>query len=441
MKRLAEKYVNEDIITYLLMVFMAAFPIIELICEIAGHTYELQNELLMTEGIILFVMFWIRLFTRDKLSLRITDILLMLSMLFVILSIIFSHDKYISVYGADHYYREGPFQYLGYFMVFFAATMVSKYENKRKIFLSLAIVMGLHIVAGIIQHIDVSLWPFDPFCDDEWFWDIPESYGLAQHSNFFIPIPVMSAMATGCLYVTSNKKNTDFFLIISLICFAVAMFTSARTAWVGLLCGTLFIICFELFLKKTGGQSIISYKKLITLVTCFVIIFILELMFDPCMREQIEETKTELKEMNKDTIGSNRGTIWRVGLRAFLDRPLFGIGFDNYGEAFFMHPEMTTGFYNYKGHNEYLHVLVTQGIFAAVNYIAFCFIVWWKGIRNYLDAEDRNDKVITYMLLAMVMGYFSQAFFNSSVTNIAVYKWLVMGLLVPRAKQRVIIQA
>lgn len=440
MKGFAEKYVNEDIITYLLMVFMAAFPIIELICEIAGHTYELQNELLTAEGIILFVMFWIRLFTRDRMAFRITDILLMLSMLFVILSIVFSHDKAISVYGADHYYREGPFQYLGYFMVFFAATMVSKYENRRKIFLSLSVVMALQISVGLIQHIDVSLWPFDPFCDDEWFWNIAESYGLTQHSNFFIPIPVMATMATGCLFITSKDKNADCFFIVSLICFAVALFTSARTAWVGLFCGTMFIVGFEIFLRKTGRESIISYKKLFLLLACFVTIFIIELLFDPCVGNQIKETKTELQELNKDTIGSNRGTIWRVGFRSFLDRPIFGIGFDNYGEAFFMHPELSNGFYNYKGHNEYLHLLVTQGIFSAINYIALCFIVWWKGIRNYLEDDDRKNKIITYMLLAMVMGYFAQAFFNSSVTNVAVYKWLVMGLLVPRTKQKVIKQ-
>ena len=35
-----------------------------------------------------------------------------------------------------------------------------------------------------------------------------------------------------------------------------------------------------------------------------------------------------------------------------------------------------------------------------------------------------------------LFAYFAQALINSSITNVAIYKWILMGLVLPRAEQK-----
>ena len=90
-----------------------------------------------------------------------------------------------------------------------------------------------------------------------------------------------------------------------------------------------------------------------------------------------------------------------------------------------------------KGHNEYIHTLVTQGIFSGINYLAF---VLYCCIFSYIKILKGNDEYsqsnVTKAFLIAVFAYFVQALFNSSVTNVAVYKWILMGLLLTRNEQK-----
>ncbi len=40
------------------------------------------------------------------------------------------------------------------------------------------------------------------------------------------------------------------------------------------------------------------------------------------------------------------------------------------------------------------------------------------------------------MILVALFAYFVQALFNSSVTNVAIYKWILMGLILTISEQK-----
>ena len=42
---------------------------------------------------------------------------------------------------------------------------------------------------------------------------------------------------------------------------------------------------------------------------------------------------------------------------------------------------------------------------------------------------------LTKIFLIALFAYFVQALINSSVTNVAPYKWILMGLILPRVEQ------
>ena len=61
-----------------------------------------------------------------------------------------------------------------------------------------------------------------------------------------------------------------------------------------------------------------------------------------------------------------------------------------------------------------------------------CFFALNKILKG--DSEFAKSNITKFFLIAL-FAYFVQALFNSSVTNVAVYKWILMGLVLPRLEQ------
>ena len=58
-------------------------------------------------------------------------------------------------------------------------------------------------------------------------------------------------------------------------------------------------------------------------------------------------------------------------------------------------------------------------------------------LKKLLDKNSNFSKYyLNKIFLIALFAYFVQALFNSSVTNVAPYKWILMGLLLPRAEQK-----
>ena len=425
-------FINEKIITYMLCIVALAFPVLELICEICGHTFALQEGILRTAGIMFLVYAVFCVIYKKKHILVWSDIFFALSIVFSVISIIFSLDIEVSLGGCYVNMREDPQQVLGYFMIFFMATQVSEYENRKKIIIAMLIVCAFHTIPSILQYID--LWPYPP----QQAIDETKSYGLTQHYNFYGALAVMFTGLTTMIFLFKKTIKSYVWYAVATVCFVASLFAECRLVWVGTISFFVLVICIEIYLKKKNKESLIDIKRLAIIIVTFGVVFVLFMLFASSMREQLLETYNEVSGDNLGQLGNNRFHAWYVGLVAVKDHLLTGVGFDNYEMAFFLHPELVRGWTMFKGHNEYIHTLVTQGLPSAINYIAMCFYVWIFGIKKSATEKDSNQRAIYYILLVMVTGYFVQAFFNSSVTNIAPYKWLVMGLLVPRCIQKLI---
>lgn len=111
------------------------------------------------------------------------------------------------------------------------------------------------------------------------------------------------------------------------------------------------------------------------------------------------------------------------------------MGFDNYRYSFVISDYSVHSFEN-KAHNEYIHTTVTQGIFSGINYLLFCFYCLYFPLKKILKAESEFGKsTLTKIFLIALFAYFVQALVDSSLTNVAVYKWILMGLVLPRIEQ------
>lgn len=136
--------------------------------------------------------------------------------------------------------------------------------------------------------------------------------------------------------------------------------------------------------------------------------------------------------------GSGRGHSFKWGLKMVEENPLFGTGPDNFRFAYpkeaYLESKSAYGkaLAFDKAHNEYVHLGATLGIVGISAYLVFVTLVCINGIKGIKKESDsyNDNEVIKKMLLAAVIGYLGQAYFNISVLQVAPFFWTFMGLLV-----------
>ena len=115
--------------------------------------------------------------------------------------------------------------------------------------------------------------------------------------------------------------------------------------------------------------------------------------------------------------------IWKNTLKIVPKNLIHGVGVDNYYYAFDGKPLYSKNgkvFYD-KAHNEYLQILITEGIFCLISYLAFYGIITVRGTKY----SFKNKEV--YFILPII-GYLVQAFFNISVIEVAPIFYIALGL-------------
>ncbi|MCL2365852.1 MAG: O-antigen ligase family protein [Oscillospiraceae bacterium] len=128
----------------------------------------------------------------------------------------------------------------------------------------------------------------------------------------------------------------------------------------------------------------------------------------------------------RDEMGSGRIYIWRHTLSVVPDRLLIGYGPDTFEFSFpreaqyFMDARFDTA------HNEYLQILVSQGVLGILTYVVFLVGIFLAAVRRAF----KNP--LTMAVLAAFFGYGIQAFFNISLPIVSQMLWVFAGMLASR---------
>ena len=70
-----------------------------------------------------------------------------------------------------------------------------------------------------------------------------------------------------------------------------------------------------------------------------------------------------------------------------------------------------------------------MGVPALLIYLLILSIIVFRGIRQ-IKQLDIHQQLFSIGLLAAIIGYLVQAFFNIGVVSVAPYFWLILGLFV-----------
>lgn len=436
-----KKIFNEKLFTAIIIASIYAFPIFQTIGIIFKIDFFLQEEFLSVLGALctFFILIYFIFFYKKNTEKRIvlSDVFVLTSIIFCIISLVFSKCIKVSLVGYKNY-SETPLQVLGYFSLFFICSNISEIKNKKSILYSLLFLGIIESIVAFLQNF--NLWPVTSYFDPEWHIKDHLAFGFTQHCNFFAPIAIIFTSLYTTKFIYSKTKSEKYIcLFFSIICCLSILFTYTRIGWVGIISILIGIVFLEISLyvcKKDKPTLKKHLERYFVILFSFIICIIIVGSISGQLKNDIEASKKEITANNFNSFGTNRGKIWKAGLSALKRYPFTGVGFDIYSFSFCINPQYGFSTQN-KGHNEYIHTLVTQGIFSGINYLAFVFYCCYFSYKKIIKGTDEySQSNTTKFFLIAVFAYFVQALFNSSVTNVAVYKWILMGLLLTRQEQK-----
>lgn len=440
MKKLIDKLNAETLSTIIIILSMVLLPVTELICAHFNQPFLLQEDIVIYLGIYSVICLLLIALKNSKIRFYKSDIILAVMFLFAVLSLIFSKDMYQSLHGNKLSYREGILVFFSYYITAFLASRISDTKNRKRILKTFFFLAIFETFIGILQF--NGLWPYPALFGGtvhigESAFGLPApAFGLTENSNFFAALAVIFTGLTAGLFLLAKGKLRILYLFLTAFCFYGVITTYSRLGLLGIIGATcyLFLISFiahKLKIKKDA----LSLKNLLQLSGIFIVVYLIAILITPELLGNLFKFKNELSSGNLNMLGSYRLFIWKEGLETVPKYWYIGTGLDNYVYSFFWDNPDYTGYYQDKGHNEYIHMLVTQGVFALTSWLTLIFYNLVTSTKRFFYSDNEEAK-LTFILIVMYGGYLCQALANSSVTNVAIYNWVITGLLLFTADKK-----
>ena len=230
-----------------------------------------------------------------------------------------------------------------------------------------------------------------------------------------------SILCTGFAFCWSLAvaRRRWLYLLPAAFALVVIIWSGIRAGLLGALGG--LALCLPAALAKERKARLRSYG--ILLAACLLLLLLIRLIPMP---GAAGELRALLRGQAEDSFGSGRIYIWKNALRLAGERPLLGGGPDTMGNRGLFFEKLTEDGVTIRrgidcAHNEYLNVLVNQGIPALLLLLAALGVTLFR-------AFGRTDET-ALVLRACLVSYMADAFFGISMPTNAAFFWLIFGLL------------
>lgn len=219
------------------------------------------------------------------------------------------------------------------------------------------------------------------------------------------------------LYFILRQKTTagwrKFLIVVAVLQFLTIFMTAVRGAIIALLLGLVVLAGFYVLLSKQKKLKLASLGVILLILVVGVSFFLAKdtsLVQENDFLNRITDISLQTKTVQ------TRLTTWGIAWDAFVDKPVFGWGPENFGVAFAAHfdPVFFEGFGSEtfwdRAHNVFLNILTTQGVFGFAIYLALIFGVLFLLYKMFREGDDEARWLAAVMFVILVV-YHVHTFF------------------------------
>lgn len=412
--------------TVTLFLFMLFFAIGTTMIAIDKIDYLKYSNYLHIFGIISFILYIItKILKKEKILFR--DIIIVVLTFFDFLSYIFAYNKEVALIGEYSRY-EGLYSLITYYSIFLLSTTITK--KNQKLLLTLMVIIGIYeILVGSIQILRISnIFGYDR--SRNWSFSFKYATGTLGNPNFY------STYILICLlYVFSKLLKVDDTTKLFIYLFMFIFFIYGLIIGNTVSCLLAFaIILLAVLIKKVGNINLKSIKNISYIIISCLLICLALIVTDSISKGKIKYAiDKNFKEFNEilshgitDETGNYRVLVWKKTLKKVPQYIYTGIGIDNFGyidDGERICVELTNKSLCFdKVHNEYLQILITEGIFRLIAYLVFISWIIYINVK-----QKKNFTDLEYGIFLGIIGYLIQALFNISVISVAPIFYMLLG--------------
>lgn len=399
------------------------------------NIYQPKVKILLAAAFILLILFIFYIIKKQN-SLKddIFNYLIFSLFILISLSTYFALDRFLAVNGRP--YRWEGYLVLGTYLLFsfLTANLVNKIKYFKIYFNVIWVGAASASIYGLIQYFGFDFIKRDPLREN-WI----RAFSTFGNPNFAASFAALVLPPAVLFYfVSKNKKHQKAAYYSSGLFFAFLLATGTRGAWLAVFItfAAAFLLLFKFIIKRK--------IKIIKLIVLFMaVIILLSTANSGLLGLRIFSIFGDFSKLSSEdegefaSIGSNRMFIYQHTLPLMFERPLLGVGPENFAEVFPQHKYREyTGHKNQivdKAHSEYLHMGVTLGIPALMIYLIMLFYIFYKLFPANFPEEVNLNKIEGYHLFVKsalflsILSYTLQAGLNISVVSAAPVFWTVIG--------------
>lgn len=250
-----------------------------------------------------------------------------------------------------------------------------------------------------------------------------EFLGTVGNVGLVAAVLAVAAPTFAVAIARMKGKRKHLLWIPLLLVLFVTVYSKVAAAYVAVFGGLILLVPLAMARSR---------RKKILILLLLLLLFLGGLLFLYCVdvgSGTLHEFHVLLHGGWDDKFGTGRLFIWRNVLALVPERPLFGGGPDTLGER------MTVEFQRYDegkqilftakidtAHNEYLGILVNEGAFAFLAYLAALAVSFVAFVKK------NRDNTAMAVCGSAVLGYSIQAFFGLRMCITAPFFWIAWAL-------------
>ena len=427
MKKITNKKIL-NIVAICILLLVPFFKFFSMNLEALGimNNYDNINPAIALYISIPFLLFiYISDIIKNKRKLDIFDYIFYALVISGIISVIFSIDKSLAIYGKE-FRHEGFLSVLSYYLLFINYKINGTKEDVKK-FLKLIIIIGIINSLYSLLQIYTNFGFILRFSNNSHM-----ASGLCGNPNFLGSLIVTCLGIMICKILMDKKIGIKDILITILLFISLINVQSTGPFFTFILVFIFFIIL--IYMKKELILKNVLILMILFITTYTAIYFINK---DAYKISECEICTNQIKK-TIDSGGSGRLKIWKNSLDIVKDNFIVGVGFDNFYLVYpnpkinytitlsiatddTLHVEKETYQIIDNAHNIYLHILVSTGIIGLIPYLSLLIFTFYKCICS-------KNKLI-FILFGGFLAYSIQAFANISVVQVAPIYYIIIGLI------------